>query len=235
MSDNANTLDPADLDLPLSELLHDISMYGHSSKEDMEEFSSEPGKFYLQFLDGGLTNEQIAAQVYLHLMIYRPLENAARTLADKYGEDFTFRFPELDRTAALERDMRHWLGENWEEKASAGERTRAYHERIKEVCPDSIPMFVAHQYTRYLGDLSGGQYIGKRFRKAYGLEEDHTGAEFYDFTELEGGPRVFKKKYKAALDAYPFTAEERQAIVDEVCLVYRLNNRAALDLEDTLN
>lgn len=42
---------------------------------------------------------------------------------------------------------------------------------------------LAHAYVRYLGDMSGGQFILARVKRAYGLKSD-TGAEFYAF----GGP-----------------------------------------------
>ena len=38
---------------------------------------------------------------------------------------------------------------------------------------------------RYLGDLSGGQFIRRRIAKAYGLE-DSSGLSFYEFRPLAG-------------------------------------------------
>lgn len=47
----------------------------------------------------------------------------------------------------------------------------------------TAPGLLAHAYVRYLGDMSGGQFILARVKRAYGLKSD-TGAEFYAF----GGP-----------------------------------------------
>lgn len=43
------------------------------------------------------------------------------------------------------------------------------------------PLLLAHAYVRYLGDLSGGQIIGGRIRRAYGLK-GKAGTAFYDFS-----------------------------------------------------
>lgn len=203
--------------------------FGGAHSEGAEE-SAEPGRYYELFLAGGLSGEQVAAQVIQHLHMYGPLEDAARH--HDAGGGFAFRFPELDRVPALERDLEFWLGPSWRERVAATPRIAAYADRLNEVIFDSVPMFVAHQYTRYLGDLSGGQSIGKRFRKAYELT-DGRGAEFYRFERIDD-PRVFKGRYREALDSYGFTADEMTSMEDEVRTAYRLNNQAALDLEELL-
>lgn len=49
---------------------------------------------------------------------------------------------------------------------------------------------LAHAYVRYLGDLSGGQFLRRRIAKAYGLDEEgEAGVEFYDFGSLDGKRR----------------------------------------------
>lgn len=47
--------------------------------------------------------------------------------------------------------------------------------------PDQAPLLLAHAYVRYLGDLSGGQIIGGRIKRAYSLK-DKDGTAFYDFS-----------------------------------------------------
>ena len=44
---------------------------------------------------------------------------------------------------------------------------------------------LAHAYVRYLGDLSGGQFIRRKLAKTYGLE-DGQGLTFYEFGKLGG-------------------------------------------------
>ena len=57
------------------------------------------------------------------------------------------------------------------------------------------PLLLAHSYVRYLGDLSGGQYIATKTRKGFGLHGDE-GLDFYKFEMIgdEGPMRVHQIK-----------------------------------------
>ena len=58
--------------------------------------------------------------------------------------------------------------------------------RIEELAAGPDPSrLLAHAYVRYLGDLSGGQFIRRRISKAYGLD-DGAGVSFYEFRPLGG-------------------------------------------------
>ena len=59
------------------------------------------------------------------------------------------------------------------------------HLRFLATASSSAPSLLAHAYVRYLGDLSGGQYIGARIKKAYQLE-GLDGTRFYQFDNREG-------------------------------------------------
>ncbi|MDO5727657.1 MAG: biliverdin-producing heme oxygenase [Bowdeniella nasicola] len=223
-----------DTDKPLSRRLRNVSFGGHDQEND--EFTAAPGDFYMGILTGGLTRAQIGMNVYLHYLIYTELEAAADSHVAKQP-DFPFHFPELHRVPALVRDLEYWLGAQWQAQVHTTENTEIYATRIREVCFDSVPMYVAHQYTRYLADLSGGQFIGRKFRQAYGLNDtvNHAGAEFHDFPDIVGTPQEFKDHYRNVLDAYPFSEHDKRAIEDEVRYCYLLNNRMAADLEAELH
>src|SRR5690606_28115962 len=102
--------------------------------------------------------------------------------------------------------------------------------RIREVAAEGwVAGVVAHHYTRYLGDLSGGQIISRRVSKQHGLEK--AGVSFYDFTAL-GSLEDFKNEYRGALDALGATlsAEEQQRMLDEVRAAYGFNTAVFVDL-----
>ena len=88
--------------------------------------------------------------------------------------------------------------------------------------------FIAHHYTRYLGDLSGGPFIAAAIRRAYGLSGT-AGTSFYVFDGL-GSPARFKQRYRQALDDVGWPADERHRFVDEVHLAYRFNTEVLADL-----
>lgn len=62
----------------------------------------------------------------------------------------------------------------------------AYTQRISEIAESTDPSaLLAHAYVRYLGDLSGGQFVKRAVIKAYGLQsEDQRGTDFYVFNAL---------------------------------------------------
>jgi heme oxygenase len=79
---------------------------------------------------------------------------------------------------------------------------------------------VAHHYTRYLGDLAGGQVVGKVLERTYGVTG--PGALFYDFSAL-GSPSRFRARYRALLDAAPWDDIEQRRVADEAVRAFELN------------
>ena len=73
---------------------------------------------------------------------------------------------------------------------------------MKTVGEEAPELLVAHAYTRYLGDLSGGQQLARVARKAYNLEKGGAGTAFYEFGNIENFNR-FKKGYVTMM-THPF-------------------------------
>lgn len=142
-----------------------------------------------------------------------------------------FDLPGLRRRQALEADLAYFSGPRWRARIEPGEAASRYCERIREACFDWPGGFVAHGYTRYLGDLSGGQYIGRQVREALGLAAGDDGVRFYRFP---GRPKAYKDRYRALLDAAPWDADEQRRVVDEVKAAYRLNAAVTEELGEAL-
>ena len=87
--------------------------------------------------------------------------------------------------------------------------------------------FIAHHYTRYLGDLSGGQIIRTLLQRQYGFETNGVG--FYLFADI-AKPKLFKDTYRSQLDAVEWTEDERERVIDEVGLAFRFNTELFDDL-----
>lgn len=211
---------------PLSVRLRALSRIGHVEGE------SEP-RFAIAFLRGGLNRDGIAAQAAQHYLMYEALERAAATQRERLGADFVFWLPELHRLPSLAADLEHWLGADWQNQvydrfATTGIMT--YAARIAEVAGESLPHFVAHHYTRYLADLSGGQMIARMFRDSYQTDGD-LGSTFYSFAEIPD-PVAYKEGYRALVDGAGFTADEERTVLREVASAYWLNGVAGQDLED---
>jgi heme oxygenase len=81
-------------------------------------------------------------------------------------------------------------------------------------------LLVSHAYTRYMGDLSGGQILQKIAKQAMGLH-DSDGTAFYEFEAIANHGQ-FKKDYRHALDTLDVSPEMKSNIVDEANHAFHL-------------
>ena len=103
----------------------------------------------------------------------------------------------------------------------------AYASRIDAVT-GSRAAFVAHAYTRHLGDLSGGQLLRTALQRSLGLDE-HSGGAFFAFPGLR--PERVAQDYRTGLDALPLASAEREELVAETLVAYALNAALARELD----
>lgn len=106
--------------------------------------------------------------------------------------------------------------------------TVAYCDRLREVAFERAPAFVAHHYTRYLGDLSGGQYLGPAIARAYGLDGD--GHRFFVFEGVD--PGAFRVRYRELLDQVEWTPAEQEEFLAEVAEAYKVNIAVLAELKE---
>jgi heme oxygenase (biliverdin-producing, ferredoxin) len=191
------------------------------TREDHEAAETTP--FVTDLMGGRLGVPAYARLASQHYFIYEALEAAGDALAD---DPVAGRFVALDlrRLPALERDLSHLLGPSWRSDIAPLPSVVRYRERLREVGAGWPAGYVAHHYTRYLGDLSGGQLVRKALQREYGLGEDATA--FYAFPGLAVG--AVKRRYREMLDAAPWDEDERARFVDEVSRAFR-HNKAVFD------
>lgn len=114
--------------------------------------------------------------------------------------------PRLARLAALEADLATLHGADWA-SLPLTDAALAYQLRLLELDDARL---IAHAYVRYLGDLAGGQMLGRIVEKAYG-----DAAAFYRFPAP--GAAVLAAQFRSALDALALPDATLQAIIDEAC------------------
>ncbi|MFF4499476.1 heme oxygenase (biliverdin-producing) [Streptomyces sp. NPDC001401] len=182
---------------------------------------AETSTFMSDLLGGRLGVAAYARYTEQLWFVYEALEAGAERLAsDPVAGPFIR--PELFRLAALERDLAHLRGAGWRAGLSALPATRAYAARVRE-CAEQWPGgYIAHHYTRYLGDLSGGQIIRGSAEKTWGFERKGDGVRFYVFEGI-GNPAAFKRDYRELLDAVRADDLEKQRIVAECKRAFTLN------------
>lgn len=127
----------------------------------------------------------------------------------------------LRRLSPLKKDMDYFYGEAWESKIQQSPATAAYVGRVQEIAETKPYLLVAHQYTRYLGDLFGGQMMGGMARRSLNLA-DGDGTAFYTFDDIPSATNFITEWYES-LNALDLTKEQKEEIVDEANLVFDLN------------
>lgn len=117
---------------------------------------AETSTFMGDLLGGRLGVEAYARYTEQLWFVYEALEAGAhRLVPDPVAGPFVQ--PELMRLTALEKDLAHLRGPDWRTTLTALPATRAYAERVAECAREWPAGYVAHHYTRYLGDLSGAR------------------------------------------------------------------------------
>ena len=189
---------------------------------------AETSTFMCDLLGGRLGVDAYARYTEQLWFVYEALESATGHLAaDPVSGPFIR--PELFRLPALERDLAHLRGAAWRTELTALPATREYAERVRE-CAEQWPAgYVAHHYTRYLGDLSGGQIIRGKAEKTWGFVRKGDGVRFYVFDRI-ANPAAFKRSYRELLDAVPADDLEKQRIVTECRRAFALNTAVFREL-----
>ncbi|WP_036554808.1 heme oxygenase (biliverdin-producing) [Nocardioides insulae] len=186
--------------------------------------AAEGSSFVSELLAGHVDGRGYAAYLRRLRMIYAALEETGRQLsADPVVA--AVHDPGLDRLAALDADLAHWApGASVDVGSPAAAR---YAARIR-ASAEWGGLYLAHHYTRYLGDLSGGQAIGRILDRTFAL--GGAGLAFYEFPAVPK-PKPYKDAYRARLDALALSPAAVERVVAEVQVAFRLNQ----DLFDELS
>ncbi|MCU1475493.1 MAG: biliverdin-producing heme oxygenase [Subtercola sp.] len=204
--------------IPFSKALRERTWSGHGE--------SEGAGFMSDLMSGRGSRDDYIALVAQHYFIYEAIESAAEKMTDD-PTAAPFISPKLTRLPAIREDLRFLIGDDWLEQITPLNTTARYVARINEVGEGWPGGFIAHHYTRYLGDLSGGQVIRTLMQRQFGFETNGVG--FYLFADI-AKPREFKETYRAQLDAVGWSDAERDRVIDEVIEAYRFNTALFIDL-----
>lgn len=189
---------------------------------------AENVSFVKSFLGGVIDKNSYSHMLANLYFVYLSLEEAMEK--NKTNEFIKpIYFPELNRTESLKKDLAFYYGEDWANTLTPSEATKLYIDRIKDVSEKRPDLLVAHAYTRYLGDLSGGQILKKIAQRAMNLQSTQ-GLAFYEFDEIND-EQQFKQDYKSALDSLPVDTQVSRQIVAEANVAFGLNMKLFQELE----
>ena len=181
--------------------------------------AAENTAFVKSFLRGVISKESYRTLVSDLYFVYSALEEDFKIFKNDPVLGVLY-LPELERVTALERDLRYYYGPIWRSIVKPSEECQRYVDRIHEVAGTEPELLIGHHYTRYLGDLSGGQILKGIAEKALNLNGE--GLHFYEFDKIDNA-KIYKEKYRSILDKLPLTDSQQNAIITEANYAFRLN------------
>ncbi|NUL46606.1 biliverdin-producing heme oxygenase [Cellulosimicrobium funkei] len=191
---------------------------------------AETSTFISDLMGGRRSSTDYALLLSQYEHIYHQLEDSvalARVTSPAPVADLFD--PALERAPFIRQDLATLLPAVGLDEAPAElPAARAYVLRIAEVEHDHARL-AAHHYLRYLGDLSGGQAIGRTVSRHYGLTEEHL--SMYRFVGIDK-PKVYKDAYRLKLDSLGFTSEQEEAFIEEAGLGFQHNKAVFQQLDD---
>lgn len=156
-------------------------------------------------------------EVYAALEAALPGEPALAPLHD----------PALPRSPALGADLTLLHGPGWRDELAPRPEAIAYAAHLGGLAGSQPLLLAAHAYVRYLGDLSGGQVLGRVVQRSYGLEAE-AGTRFYRFDAPAGR---LAQRLRGALDALVLDAPGRAALLDEAQGAFARHERLFTELQ----
>ncbi|MEG3893544.1 heme oxygenase (biliverdin-producing) [Microcoleus sp. Z1_A1] len=193
--------------------------------------TAENTAFMKCFIKGIVEREPLRKLFADLYFVYSALETALQSHVN-HPIIGTLYFPELNRTENLACDLAFYYGENWREEITASPAGSVYRDRIQTLSKTDPVLLIAHAYTRYMGDLSGGQSLKNVIRSALSLPPDQ-GTNFYEFSQISTpeARRVFKERYRQTFDEFPVDADTIERIVAEANAAFTLNQDVMHELE----
>lgn len=196
-----------------------------------EHEAAERSAFMQRLVEGRLPLEHYRVLVAQYWFVYSALEQ----VADRWRSDGLvggFVADELTRRPGLEADLTALYGRAWRTAIEPLPATTIYRDRLVTAAGRSREAFVAHHYTRYLGDLSGGRLVGRIVSRTYGFEEE--GIAFYQFPAIPD-PKEFKAAYRRRLDEIGRGPIAHDELIAEARLAFRLNRELFAELDAAVN
>jgi len=125
--------------------------------------------------------------------------------------------PELFRLNSIKKDL-EFFSEVEFENSLLDSAVEKYRSRLIDISLKQPHLLMAHAYTRYLGDLSGGIILGRSLSTKYPNEA--LSFFHFDFDNIE----EWKAKYKELLDSAKLSNVEIEEVCNEAILAFELNH-----------
>ena len=186
----------------------------------------ESGVFMTTLLKGQL--ERSAYVLFLRNLvpIYDELEQGLERHADAPGISPILIRP-LFRSPALHRDLELLHGASWRNDLLPVTACLEYVSHLRSLQNTAPARLAAHAYVRYLGDLSGGQMLGKIVARGLKLVDSFpdivgSGVDFYHFGQADEVVGL-AQRFRTGLDEIGKTGTRE--LLDEAVTAFELHIR----------
>ncbi|XP_059213402.1 heme oxygenase-like [Centropristis striata] len=211
-------------DRDLSEQIKQVTRESHVRAENTE--------LMLSFQRGKVSLPQYKLLLCSLYEVYQALEEELDRNSDHPAVAPIYFPAELARLEAIEKDLEYFYGPDWREKIVVPAATKRYCHRLRQIGKENPEFLLPHAYTRYLGDLSGGQVLGRIAQKSMGLKGSE-GLSFFAFPGVSS-PNLFKQLYRSRMNSVELTEEERNGVLEEAVRAFELNIQVFDDLQKLL-
>jgi len=181
--------------------------------------AAENTKFVASFLRGVVDYEEYRKLLTNFYYVYDTMEQRIRETEDPMVQ--AIRSENLERKEGIERDLEYYYGADWKDKQIPSDACNKYCARINEIAEESPYLLVAHHYTRYIGDLSGGKIL-KEITARVLKPPAGKGLDFYEFPSIPDA-KLFKQNYRACLDNLGTSVPQENALIAEANYAFELN------------
>jgi len=207
---------------PISSVLRNSSRPAHTEAEN--------SGFIVKLMRGQLNLDAYKKYLVNMAWLYAALEEQSSTGAPRPTTELIWD-SRLERLESITQDLENLGVSDWATTTKPTSAMQSYITHLKALDGRSDLRLVAHHYTRYLGDLSGGQAIAALVARHYRAMPEQP--NFYNFTKIEDVVR-YKERYRSALDAIDVQGPELETLVAEVKLAFEFNQKVFEDLDAQL-
>ncbi|XP_061882873.1 heme oxygenase-like [Entelurus aequoreus] len=200
-------------EMDLSEQIKKVTMESHMRAENTE--------LMLSFQKGQVSMQQYKLLLSSLHEIYQTLEEEMDRNCKHPAVEPIYFPAELARLDSVQKDLEFFYGPGWKDKMLVPAETRRYCDRLRQIGKENPEYLVAHAYTRYLGDLSGGQVLGRVAQKSMGLKSGE-GLSFFAFPGVSS-PNLFKQLYRGRMNVLELSQEQRAGVLEEAVRAFEHN------------
>lgn len=175
-----------------------------------------------------LCKEQLTpVQYFSHLIdlhcVYESLERALAYSQSKEPRLKELSFSGLERATSIKQDMLCPAFSGL--YGSPSLQAKNYRKHLETLAKEHPLLLLAHVYTRYLGDLSGGMMLKKHIESQW-----PQAINFYNFEVLlqecaVESVKAFKDLFKAKLNSLEVTAKEQHDLIEEANVAFSLSGK----------